>query len=51
MKNSQKYHMAMVAVIDCFHIGVEDKIKVLELLMDQKSVAEYVERKEEEAKA
>ena len=47
MKKSQMYNLAMIAVMNC-GLDDEEKLEVLELLMDNKSVALYTERQEAE---
>lgn len=48
MKKSERYYMAMCAVVDDESISAEDKLEIMETLMEAKSVAEYVERQEAE---
>lgn len=47
MKKSEKYQLALCAVIDSNRIPTEDKVDVVEMLLEAKSVAEYTERQEE----
>lgn len=54
MKKSERYHLAMIAVVDNERIEAADKLEVLATLMQDKSVAEWSERnekQEEEKKA
>ena len=46
MKKSEKYHMAMLAVVNSVSLNAEDKLEVIEMLMTEKSVAEYCEKGE-----
>ena len=47
MKKSEKYYLAMCAVIDNHHISTADKLEVLEVLMDNRGTALYCEKQEE----
>lgn len=49
MKKSERYYIAMLAVITNTNILADDKIEILETLMDNKSVAEWQEKQEENA--
>ena len=46
MKKSEKIHAAMLAVVNAWGMDGEVKLEVLEMLMNEKSLAEYVERTE-----
>ena len=48
MKKSERYYLAMCEVIDNHHLATADKLEVLEVLMDDRRTALYVERTEEE---
>lgn len=48
MKRSQKYYLAMMAVINSEEIAVNEKLEIIETLIGDKAVAEYAESKEEE---
>lgn len=49
MKKSEKYRIAMLAVInDNFNAEAETKLEVIEMLMHEKTVAEMLEKTEEE---
>jgi hypothetical protein len=48
MKKSERYHKAMLAVVNSLMLKAEEKIEILETLMEAESVAEYVERQEAE---
>lgn len=47
MKKSEKYYMAMLAVINSNNIFADAKIEIIETLLDNKSTAEWVEEQEE----
>lgn len=49
MKKSQKYHMAMIAVVNSNLLVDVDKLDVLELLIQDKNMAEYLEEPKEKA--
>lgn len=49
MKKSVLYQLAMLAVVDS-KLDSELKLDVLEVLMNDKSTAEWSEKREEEAK-
>jgi hypothetical protein len=46
MKNSEKYHAAMIAVLAFNEFSMEDTLEILEVLMDQRNLAEFVEEHE-----
>ena len=46
MKNSELYKLAMLAVIDS-NMAASTKLYVLEMLIDDKKMAEYREEREE----
>lgn len=48
MKKSEVYNCAMIAVINSV-FPAEMKLEVIEVLMNDKSVAEWSEKKEEDA--
>lgn len=48
MKKSEKYQLAMIAVLTNTSIMVTDKLEIIETLLGDKAVAEYCERAEEE---
>jgi hypothetical protein len=50
MKKSEKYYMAMLAVINSNNIFADAKIEILEELMDKRETALWVEKNEEEKK-
>ena len=47
MKKSERFYMAMIAVVEDNCINSDSKLEVLETLMESKSVAEYTEKREE----
>jgi hypothetical protein len=49
MKKSERYHMAMLAVVNSASISAEGKIEILATLQEAKSVAEYWEREAEKS--
>lgn len=49
MKKSERYHMAMLAVVNSLMLKAEDKIEILATLMEDEGVAKYVEKKAEDA--
>ena len=51
MKKSEIYQLAMEVVVDCMQLSPKKKIEIVNVLLDNKNVAEYVERQEEEADA
>ena len=48
MKKSERYQVAMIAVLTNNSIVANDKLEIIETLMGDKSLAEYVEGTEEE---
>ena len=48
MKKSERYQAAMFAVVECQLIDTKSKLEIIETLLGDKSVAEYVEGTEEE---
>ena len=51
MKKSERYHMALLAVLDDGEIDAVEKLEIVETLMDNMKLAEWSEKKEEEKKA
>lgn len=51
MKKSEKYQVAMIAVLTNNSITATDKLEIIEELLGDKSLAEYTERREEENNA
>jgi hypothetical protein len=51
MKKSEKYYLAMCAVIDNHHMSTPDKLEVLEVLMEDRRTALYCEKQEEKTNA
>lgn len=47
MKDSEKFQLAMIAVITNNSFTATDKLEIIETLMDKKSLAEYNERLQE----
>lgn len=47
MKDSQKYQIAMMAVLMSNDVAPNDKLEIIEMLMDKKSLAEWSEKCEE----
>lgn len=50
MKKSERYYGAMMAVLDWDGMNNHEKLEVLETLMNDKYLAELVEKKQEEEK-
>jgi len=48
MKKSEKYQVAMIAVIANNSINAAEKLEIIETLMADKSIAEWSENQEEE---
>lgn len=48
MKKSELYSMAMCCVIDNSRLDAGTKLEIIEVLMHEKSLAEWSEEKEEE---
>lgn len=46
MKKSEMYHIAMLSVLNDETICAEDKLGILEVLLDAESMAEWSERNE-----
>lgn len=46
MKKSERYYIAMLAVINSNHILADDKIEILEELMDKRDIALWTEKEE-----
>ena len=46
MKKSEKYYMAMLAVINSNNIFADTKIEILEELMDKRDLALWTEKEE-----
>lgn len=51
MKKSEKYKLAMLAVLRDAYIGHEDTLEIIEMLIADKSLAEFCEKEEEEKNA
>lgn len=51
MKKSEIYQVAMEIVVDSMKLCPRKKIEIVNVLLDNKSVAEFVERQEAEADA
>lgn len=51
MKKSELYQLAMLSVVDDESIEAADKLEVVEVLMNDKRIAEWSEKQEEEKKA
>ena len=47
MKDSEKFQLAMIAVITNNSLTATDKLEIIETLMDKKSLAEYSESQQE----
>ena len=50
MKKSEIYNMAMLVIVDSTELSGEFKLKILEVLMSDKSHAEWLESREAEEK-
>ena len=50
MKKSEKYYMAMRVVVDSMKLSANDKLEIIEQFLEDKRIAEYLERDEENAK-
>ena len=48
MKKSHKYYAAMICVVNNHSLSAAEKLEIIEQLMQDKTVAEFVEKKEEE---
>ena len=48
MQKSEQIYMAMVAVLRC-EIEEQDKLEILETLMNERKLARYAEEREEQA--
>lgn len=48
MKKSERYQVAMIAVLTNNSIMANDKLEIIETLMGDKSLAEWSEKAEEE---
>lgn len=46
MKNSEKYHAAMIAVLAFNEYSPEDTIEILEILMNHRELAEFAEERD-----
>ena len=46
MKKSNRYQLAMMAVLVCNEIANEDKLEIIETLMGDKTLAEWSEQPE-----
>jgi hypothetical protein len=51
MKKSERYQLAMLSVVDDESIEAADKLEIVETLMNDKRIAEWSEKQEEEKKA
>ena len=49
MKKSEKYYLAMLAIVDS-NLMAGQKLEILEMLAGEKSLAEFVEKAQEEEK-
>lgn len=47
MKKSEKYNLAMMAVVDT-HMTAQAKLEIIEMLLADRTIAEYCEKAEEE---
>lgn len=47
MKKSEMYHLAQIAVVLTPSIAPESKVEILKMLMEDESLAQFVEKKEE----
>lgn len=43
MKKSEKIKLAMLAVVECESMDATDKLELIEFLMGEKSMAEWIE--------
>lgn len=48
MKKSERYQIAMLAVVSSQHILADAKLEIIETLMGDKAVAKYCEEQEDE---
>ena len=46
MKNSEKYHAAMIAVLAFNDFCMDDTLEILEELMERRSLAKFTEERE-----
>lgn len=46
MKNSEKYHAAMIAVLAFNEFSLEDTLEILEVLMERRDLAEFAEERD-----
>ena len=47
MKKSEKYHLAMIAVLnENRYLGSEDRLEIIEMLIKDKELAEFMESRE-----
>lgn len=46
MKNSEKYHAAMIAVLAFNEFSLDDTLEILEVLIDRRNLAEFAEEHE-----
>jgi hypothetical protein len=46
MKKSERYHLAMCAVLNSGSISTEGKLEIIETLMEAKNVAVFTEKSE-----
>ena len=51
MKKSEHLYCAMLSVLDNTRFSAEARLEVLELLMDERKTALFVEKREEEQEA
>lgn len=47
MKKSERYHVAIIAVMNAAEIPDNDKVEILETLLDAKGTALFVEKEKE----
>ena len=48
MKNSQKFHLALIATVTSEYLSAEEKIEVMEQLMTEKRYSEITEKHKED---
>lgn len=51
MKKSEKYHAAMISVLECNRLRNESKLEILETLIENRGAALYSEAQEEKVEA
>lgn len=47
MKKSEVYHKTMLLVVDSMKLSADDKLEILEVLLDNESMAKWSEKQEE----